>query len=151
MDGRDRRQFFPQDLAGRENGTVLFLSGLVFVAPLCKLQNHTHGGIVRGAAANSSSALQLSLFLRFVQIEPYFVSKLSRILHTSRVSGIILNTLSVHADENSEMQTKSLAWGFYHCVKQRQCCCSKQACQRSLYSAALNLLLTDGAGKSPFP
>lgn len=65
-------------------------------------------GSVRRAAANSSLALQLSIFLTFVQIEPYFVSKLSsRVLHTSKVRGTILNT-SVCAD-NPEMQTKPLA------------------------------------------
>lgn len=106
-------------------------------------------GTVRGAAANPSSALQLSLFLRFVQIEPYFVSNLLRVLHTSKVREIILNTASVCADENSETQTKPLACGFSHCVKQRQCCCSH--CQCSLYSAALNLFLTDGAEEGPFP
>lgn len=42
-------------------------------------------GTVRGAAANSSSPLHLSLFLRFVQTGPYFVSKLLRVLHTSKV------------------------------------------------------------------
>lgn len=115
----------------------------------CKLQNTLCYGTVRGAAANSSSALQLSLFLRFVQIEPDFASNLLRVLHTSKVRETILNTASVGADENSETQTKPLACGFFHCVKQRQCCCSHRRCSR--YSAALNLFLTDGAEESPFP
>lgn len=71
----------------------------------CKLQ--IHDLLERGerSSTNSSSALQFSSFSRFVQIEHYFVSKLLRILHTSKLREIILNTLSVHAAENSEMQT----------------------------------------------
>lgn len=92
QDGWDKRPFFPQDLAGRGNGTVLYLLGLFFVAPHAALQAaEPCSGSVRKAAANSSSALQLSIFLIFVQIKPYFVSKLLRVLHTSKVREIILN------------------------------------------------------------
>lgn len=74
-DGWDMRQFFSQDLAGRGNGTVLYLSGLL-LSHHCKLQIHAllrHG---ERSSTNSSSTLQLSSFLRFTQIEHYFVSKL---------------------------------------------------------------------------
>lgn len=115
----------------------------------CKLRNHALLWHSERSSSNSSSALQLPLFLRFVQIEPYFVSNLLRVLHTSKVREIILNTASVCADEDPETQTKPLACGFFHCVKQRPCCCSH--CRCSLYSAALNLFLIDGAEESPFP
>lgn len=36
-------------------------------------------------------------------------------------------------------------------MKQRLCCCSHKAWQRSLYSAALNIFLTNSAKKSPLP
>lgn len=71
----------------------------------CKLQIHAllrHG---ERSSTNSSSTLQFSSFSRFIQIEHYFVSKLLRVLRTSKMREIILNTVSVCADENSEMQT----------------------------------------------
>lgn len=126
MDGWDTRQiFFPGFGWKGEWHRSLSLRTVFHCSPCSTASCRTMlcYGTVRGAAANSSSALQLSLFLRFVQMEPYFVSKLLRVLHTSKVGGIIPNTESVHADENSEMQTKPLACGFFHCVKQRQCCC----------------------------
>lgn len=46
---------------------------------------------------------------------------------------------------------QSLACGFSHCVKQRLYCCSHEAWQCSLYSAALNIFLTNGAEKSLLP
>lgn len=102
-DGWDMRQFFSQDLAGRGNGTVLS-QDVHCSSQHCKLQIHAllwHG---ERSSTNSSSAFQFSS-LRFVQIEHYFISKLLRVLHTSKMSDVILNTVSVHADENSEMQT----------------------------------------------
>lgn len=70
-----------------------------------KLQIHAlleHG---ERSSTNSSSTLQFSSFSRFIQIEHYFVSKLLRVLRTSKMTEIILNTVNVCADENSEMQT----------------------------------------------
>lgn len=154
-DGWGTRQVFSQDLAGRGNGTVLSVSlrtgfrGSPRSAASCRTMLCCGTG--RGAAAHSSSALQLPLFLRFVQIEPHFVSKLLRVLCISKVREVILNTASVHADGKSEMQTRPLACGFFHCVKQGQHSCSHEAHQCSLCSVALNLFLTDGAGNSPFP
>lgn len=149
-----RDNFSSQDLAGRGNGTVLSVS--LRTGFRCSPRSAASCrttlccGTGRGAAAHSSSALQLPLFLRFVRIESHFVSKL-RVLCISKVSEIILNTASVRADGNSEMQTRPLARGFFHCMKQGQHCCSHEARQCSLCSVALNLLLTDGAGNNPFP
>lgn len=107
-DGWDMRQFFSQDLAGRGNGTVLSLPQDCFSLLLsqhCKLQIHALLRYSERSSTNSSSALQFSSFSRFVRIEHYFVSKLLRVLRTSKVREIILNMVSVRANENSEKQT----------------------------------------------
>lgn len=117
----------------------------------CKLQNHT----LRQHNEKSSSELfpwhfKFSPFSRFVQIKHYIVSKLLRVLQTSRLTEIILNMVSVHADENSEMQTQPLVWGLPP-LREAVLLLSDEACQHFLYSAALNLFLANGAEKSPFP
>lgn len=71
----------------------------------CKLQIHALPRHSERSSTNSSSTLQFSSFLRFIQIEHYFVSKVLRVLRTSKMTETILNTVSVCADENSEMQT----------------------------------------------
>lgn len=70
----------------------------------CKLQ--IHGLLWHGerSSTNSSSVLHFSAS-RLVQIDRYFVSKLLRVLCTSKVREIILNIVSGRVDENSEMQT----------------------------------------------
>lgn len=77
----------------------------VLLSHHCKLQIHAllqHG---ERSSTNSSSTLPFSSFSRFIQIEHYFVSKLLRVLRSSKTTEIILNTVRACADENSEMQT----------------------------------------------
>lgn len=121
-----RDKFSPQDLAGKGNGTVLFLSAVFHHSARRAASCGTMlcYGTVRGTAANSSSALQLSLFLRSVQVEPDCVPEPLWAQHTSKMRKIILSTVNAHTGKNSETQTKPLACGFFHCTKQRQCCCS---------------------------
>lgn len=106
-DGWDMRPFFSQDLAGRGNGTVLSLLGFfsLLLSQHCKVQIHALPWHGERSSTNSSSALQFSSSSRFVQIEHYFVSKLLRVLCTSKMREIILNMVSIRGDENSEMQT----------------------------------------------
>lgn len=84
-------------------------------------------GTLRGTAANSSSTLQISLLLRFAQVEPDCVSKPLRVQHVSKIRKIILNT--ARAGKNSETQIKPVAWSLFHCRKQRQRCYPHQACR----------------------
>lgn len=103
----------------------------------CKLQIHTLLQHSKRSSTNSFSALQFSSFSRFVQIEHYFVSKLLRVLRTSKIK----RNHSEHGECLCWWElwnaNQSLACGFFHCVKQRLCCCSHKAWQHSLYSAAL--------------
>lgn len=113
-DGWHMRQFFPR--IWLEGGMAQFsLTQDCFSLLLsqhCKLQIHVLPQHSERSSTNSSSALQFSSFSRFVQIEHYFVSKFLRVLRTPKMREIILNMVSVRADEN-----QSLACGFFHCVK----------------------------------
>lgn len=141
--------FFP-GFGWKEWHSSLSLSGLL-LSHHCKLQIHAllqHG---ERSSTNSSSTLQLSSFLRFTQIEHYFVSKLLK----SSEHLINERNHSEHGECSCWWElwnaNQSLACGFFHCVKQRLCCCSHEAWQRSLNSAALNIFLTNGAEKSLLP
>lgn len=125
-----RDDFFPQDLAGSGNGTVLSLSQDCFsLLPLQHCKLHNHAMLWHSERSSSKFFLSTSAFpLGDLYTELYFISKLLGVLHTSKAREIIQNTSvlngSVGADENSEMQTKPLGCGFFHCVEQGQCCCS---------------------------
>lgn len=121
----------------------------------CKLQIHALLQHSERSSTNSSSALQFSSFSRFVQIEHYFVSKLFRVLRTSKIREIVLNMVSVCADENSEMQTNhwpvvsSTVWS-------RGCAAAltrpdSTPCILQLWQMLLNIFLTNAAEKSLLP
>lgn len=107
------------------------------------------------SSTNSSSALQFSSFSRFVLIEHYFVSKLLRVLRTSKMREIILNMVSVRADENSEMQTNH--WpALSSTVWSRGCAAAltrpdSTPCILQLWQMLLNIFLTNAAEKSLLP
>lgn len=106
-----RDKFSPQSLARKGNGTVLFLSAVFHRSAhrAASCRTTLCYGTVRGTAANSSSALQLSLYLRSEQVESDCVPEPLRAQHTSKMRKIILSTVNVHTAKNFETQTKPLA------------------------------------------
>lgn len=137
-----------------ERGMAQFsFSVLFFTATLTELlaaEPRSANGTVRGTAANSSSALQPSLYLRSEQVEPDCVPEPLRAQHTSKMRKIILSTVNVHTAKNFETQTKPLA-GLWLLPLYKAEAVLLLSLDLSELSVALTLFLTNGADKSPLP
>lgn len=147
-----RDKFSPQGLARKGNGTVLFLSAVFHRSAhrAASCRTTLCYGTVRGTAANSSSALQLSLYLRSEQVESDCVPEPLRAQHTSKMRKIILSTVNVHTAKNFETQTKPLA-GLWLLPLYKAEAVLLLSLDLSELSVALTLFLTNGADKSPLP